>query len=135
MGESSLTARKADESFERLGRALDRFGEILERDLSDDGLRDGAIQRFEFCYELFWKSVKAQFQALGRDVGSAPNPVLSAAYLAGWFDDEARFRQMGEDRNLTSHTYKEELAEAVASRLAEHYAAMRKAYDQRDTFR
>ena len=118
-----------------MGRALDLFGEILARDLSDDGLRDGAIQRFEFCYELFWKSVKARFEALNRDVGAAPASVLGAAYLAGWFDDEPVFRRMGQDRNLTSHTYEQELAEEVAARLPRYYEVMRRAFEDRDAFR
>jgi nucleotidyltransferase substrate binding protein (TIGR01987 family) len=130
-----MSARRSEESFAKLGDALRRFGEILERDLSDDALRDGAIQRFEFTFELFWKALKARFNEGGREVGASPRAVLVAAYAAGWFDDEDVFERMVQDRNLTSHTYDQKLAAEVASRLPGYHAAMRSAYERRDGFR
>ncbi len=38
----------------------------------------------------------------------------------GWLPDEKAWLAMLADRNLTSHTYDEELAQAVYSRLPQH---------------
>ena len=38
----------------------------------------------------------------------------------GWLTDEEAWLVMLADRNLTSHTYDEELAQAVYSRLLQH---------------
>ena len=131
-----MSERKAEEATRKLGDALRRFGEVLDAHGADaDILRDAAIQRFEFTYELFWKAVKARFEANGRAVGGSPRAVLAAAYGAGWFDDEQVFERMMKDRNLTVHTYDEAVARAVAERLPDYHEAMRRAFAQRDAWR
>lgn len=125
-----MNARKVERSTELLGRALDRFGEILDRnDLDHDVHRDAAIQRFEFTYELFWKTLKARFEADGRGVGNSPRAVLRAAYQAGWFDDEAAVDAMLEDRNRTTHAYDETFADEVFVRLPRYHRVMRAVFD------
>lgn len=39
-------------------QALGRLSEVLLRDSSDRIVIDAAIQRFEFCFELGWKTLK-----------------------------------------------------------------------------
>lgn len=125
----------AEDAFAKLGRALDRFGEAVSLSDPSDLERDGAIQRFEFCYELTWKALKAALSEGGLPGTGSPRAIFHFAYNAGWIDDEQVFRDMMDDRNLTSHTYKEEIAEVVFSRLPGYYEALRKLHDFRDTFR
>ena len=126
-----MSARRVEERYAKLTDALDRFGEVLARDASDDVVRDASIQRFEFTFELFWKALKADLEQRGRSAGPSPRDVIRAAYQGGWLDEEKPFLDMIDDRNVTSHTYKEELAREVFARLPGHYALLRRALTDR----
>ena len=52
----------------------------------------------------------------GRDCFS-PKSCLREAFALDWLQDEGAWLVMLADRNLTSHTYDEELAQAVYTRL------------------
>ncbi len=111
-----------NELLESLRAAVERLGEALaapETDLH----RDAAIQRFEFTFEIAWKTVQKTLRAHNIDRNS-PKDCIKAAWSQGWIHDEEEWVTMMKDRNLTSHTYKEELAREVYSRLRAHHAAL-----------
>ena len=88
-----------------------------------DGLdRDGVIQRFEFTFELLWKTLRLFLRDKGLDAKS-PKDSLKEAFRMGWIKDEETFSQMLEDRNLTSHFYKEEKAKEIFIRIKDKYVA------------
>jgi nucleotidyltransferase substrate binding protein (TIGR01987 family) len=87
----------------------------LERVLAqpyDEFLRDSAIQRFEFCYELAWKMLKLWLEAEGVSALS-PRQTLQESLQAGLIDDGNAWSEIQRYRNLTSHTYNERLADEV----------------------
>jgi type II secretion system protein G len=96
-------------------RAVTTLREVLSMPKSDV-VRDAAIQRFEYCFELAWKSIRRCAQAEGLKVDS-PAGAIRAAFQLGWIDDDATWLQMKDDRNLTSHTYDEQTAEELYMRL------------------
>lgn len=96
-------------------RAVTTLREALSMPKSDV-VRDAAIQRFEYCFELAWKSIRRCAQAEGLKVDS-PAGAIRAAFQLGWIDDDATWLQMKDDRNLTSHTYDEQTAEDLYMRL------------------
>jgi nucleotidyltransferase substrate binding protein (TIGR01987 family) len=112
--------------------ALDSFAKgLAQLDLaiprldSDPLLRDGAIQRFEFTFELAWKALRGTLlEAHGVDVTS-PKSTLRAGKEIGLIADEDGWLRMLEDRNLTSQTYREPIAIEVASRLPHHAVRLR----------
>lgn len=105
-----MTARR-----EALAVALVRLREVLNVPESDVS-RDAAIQRFEFCFELAWKSVQERARDEGLDCQS-PKGCLRVAFKASWIENEQGWLAMLEDRNRTAHTYDEDLAKAVFRRL------------------
>ncbi|MDO9711657.1 HI0074 family nucleotidyltransferase substrate-binding subunit [Paracraurococcus lichenis] len=108
-------------------RAMDRFEEVLAKDLeAEPALVDSAIQRFEFSIELFWRLLQSVLEREGVRVAS-PRAAFRAAYAQGWLDGEAIWLAMIDDRNRTSHTYDEGIAQDVLSRLPSHLQAMREA--------
>jgi nucleotidyltransferase substrate binding protein (TIGR01987 family) len=110
-----------------LEAALVRLEDALSRPF-DEFIRDSAIQRFEFTFELFWKTLKSFCEDEGLRVHS-PREALRGGFQAGLLseaEDEHVFRML-EDRNLTSHTYNVATAEEIFSRLAGHTASMRAA--------
>jgi len=54
----------------------------------------------------------------------SPKRALHFAYQAGWIDDEVLWLKMLNDRNLTSHTYREDYALEIYSHLASHLDAI-----------
>ncbi|WP_108649849.1 HI0074 family nucleotidyltransferase substrate-binding subunit [Dongshaea marina] len=124
----TLNQANASDSFTSLGLTLERLKEALQRSPEKDSLvLDATIQRFEFCIELTWKVLKKILEAEGEQVAT-PRQALSAAYQAGWFDDEALWLGMLKDRNLTSHTYREELALEIYQKIASYHQAMAALY-------
>ena len=105
-----------------LAAALDRLGEALAEPKSDL-VRDAAIQRFEFSFELFWKALKVYGEKEGLRVFS-PREALRAAFQLGLLEDDELVFQMLEDRNRTSHLYNAKMAEEVFSRLPAYQALM-----------
>ncbi len=116
------------DSFAALAKALDRFAEALEEDQNSNTLAiDGSIQRFEFCVELTWENLKRFLEIQGK-VTKTPKQALQEAYAIGWITDEAVWLSMLEDRNLTSHTYNDDTANDIYSKLQEYYQELKQLY-------
>ena len=96
-------------------RALSRFEEALSEPESAL-IRDACSQRFEFCFELAWKSIQHLSRLQGQDC-SSPKGCLRQAFKQGWIENDEGWISILADRNLTSHTYDEALAKAVYDRL------------------
>ena len=95
---------------ENFENAIKRLKAALEYDpLELDIARDAVIQRFEFTFEMAWKSVKLAAKAVGYDCKS-PKGCLKLAYRMDWIKDEEKWLELLEARNLTSHTYNQETA-------------------------
>ncbi len=105
-----------------LRAALERLAEALHEPKTDI-VRDAAIQRFEFSFELFWKALKARAEEEGLRVVS-PREALRAAFQLSLLEDDEQVFQMLEDRNRTSHLYNAVMAEEVFARLAGYHALM-----------
>ncbi len=72
-------------------------------------LRDGCIQRFEFCVELSWK---VSMKILGLET-KAPNTAIRDMAQNKLIDDPQIWFDFLLARNKTSHTYAEDVAKAV----------------------
>jgi nucleotidyltransferase substrate binding protein (TIGR01987 family) len=112
------------ESLESLGNALARFGAALEHPDPDEIVMDGTIQRFEFSFELFWKTLPRFLQKEGVDTAS-PRSTLRHAYRRGLLDRERLWLDMLEDRNRSSHIYDAEMARAIYAKLPAYYVELR----------
>jgi nucleotidyltransferase substrate binding protein (TIGR01987 family) len=85
-------------------------------------LRDALIQRFEYSTEAFWKYLKAFLQSEHNLSANSPREVIRTGLSAKLYSEETsqELLQMLDDRNLTSHTYVEELAESIAHRIPDY---------------
>jgi nucleotidyltransferase substrate binding protein (TIGR01987 family) len=77
------------------------------------------IHRFEYSTEAFWKYLKAYLLIEHNLPTNSPREVIRSGLKAKFYDEESskELLQMLDDRNLTSHTYVEELAESIAGRI------------------
>ncbi len=93
----------------------------FKQDDASDVVRDGVIQRFEFTYELAWKTAKEYLEDIGIVDNNSPKTVFKEAFAQKLIVDEKNWLLMINDRNKTSHVYKEEMAEEIAERIASCY--------------
>lgn len=101
-------------SREQFDKALARLHEAVDAD-ETAMVRDALIQRFEFTYELAWKSMFYWLRVQGEQVPEMVNPVIQAAFRCGLVSDATVWEQIKHSRNETSHTYNEQMAVKVAS--------------------
>ncbi len=94
--------------------------EFKQRNASDV-IRDGLIQRFEFTYELAWKTTKEYLSDLGIVDKNSPKVVIKEAFAQKIIKNEKNWLLMLNDRNMTSHIYKETMAQEIAKRITEVY--------------
>jgi nucleotidyltransferase substrate binding protein (TIGR01987 family) len=115
--DDSLAIRLGD-----LESALARLRDALAQPKTE-WTRDAAIQRFEFTFELAWKSVAIAARREGVEVAS-PRRAWQAAYQLGWVDDDRIWLDMLEDRNRASHSYREATAEKILARLGAYVSVL-----------
>lgn len=93
---------------------------------ADALIRDAVIQRFEFSFELVWKTLKLYLERQGVESGG-PRPTLKKAFAEGLIptpEEADVWLQMIEDRNLTSHAYDEALAGSIYRNVVRDYAPL-----------
>ena len=115
-----LTALSADAQ-----RALSTFLAILDEPFSVI-VRDAAIQRFEYTFEVVWKLTREHMRLDEGVIPNSPKSCFRCAFRAGLLDEEETILalQMTDDRNRTVHTYHEEVATAIFARLSDYSTLM-----------
>ena len=115
-----LTALVADAK-----RALSTLREILDEQFSVI-VRDAAIQRFEYTFEVVWKLTREHIKVHEGVVSNSPKTCFRNAFKAGLLDEKETVlaMEMTDDRNRTVHTYHEEVATAIFARIPENSALM-----------
>ena len=105
----------------RLKQAVNIISEkIGEDEETDELLKEGLIQRFEYTHELVWKVMKdyAEYQGYTEIRGS--RDAFRKAFEIGLISDK-RWMESIEDRNLTSHNYDDETAEEIYESIVNVY--------------
>jgi nucleotidyltransferase substrate binding protein (TIGR01987 family) len=80
-------------------------------------VRDSAIKRFELCFDLAWKSTKEYAKLKGFECYS-PIDCFKAGFQLKIIQHNEKWVKMVKDRNLSVHTYKEEAANKLYSKLS-----------------
>ena len=120
---------------EQTERALASLQELVPQYLENKEniiLRDAMIQRFEYSTEAFWKYLKAFLSIEHNLPANSPRDVIRTGLAAKLYGEEIskELLQMLDDRNLTSHTYVEELAESIARRIPDYSKNMKEVMTQ-----
>lgn len=109
-----MSDRRFELALQSYENALARLHEALA--LDETGIvRDALIQRFEFTFEMGWKAMYRWLRARGAEVNEEAFAVLPRAFANGLIADEAAWSETRQKRNLTSHTYREQMAVEVAA--------------------
>jgi len=106
-------------SIEQFNKTLSRLNAGIKK-AKDQLDNDGVIQRFEFTFELLWKTLRLFLLDEGI-ITKSPKEALKEAFRFGLIKDEEIFLDMLEDRNQTSHIYSEEISKEIVLRIKKFY--------------
>ncbi|MBI5613483.1 nucleotidyltransferase substrate binding protein [Candidatus Gottesmanbacteria bacterium] len=92
-------------AFIRLKEAIPEVKNQLEK--------DGAIQRFEFVFELVWKTLKDYAEDKGRFDAASPKDAFRVAADLGLVDNPLLWFDFLKSRNEATHLYDEQKVQDV----------------------
>ncbi|WP_342303809.1 HI0074 family nucleotidyltransferase substrate-binding subunit [Methanolobus sp. ZRKC5] len=110
-------------------RALGTLQEIMDESYSVI-IRDAAIQRFEYTFEAIWKLVKEYLIEREGIVCNSPKSCFREAFKMHLLNENESMQSlyMTDDRNMTTHTYHEDVAEEIYKELSGYYSLMNRIY-------
>ena len=119
-----MPSDKYNRNLKSFEKALIQLGDALEESESPI-VRDACLQRFEFSYELLWKTLKVFLEEIHGVRAVSPRQVFKEAFALSIIDEELTFVEMIESRNTLSHTYNEEQAAKIYEKCADYLKAMK----------
>ncbi len=114
---------KYEEKRDKFKDAVQRLEEaIADYDkLPNSTMRDGVIQRFEFCTELAWKTCREYLLEQGYTEVNSPKPVMRQAFADGLVDNDLVWVEILNARNLTTHLYDDAEATKIFEDIKDNY--------------
>ena len=83
----------------------------------DEFVRDSAIQRFEFSFDLAWKTIKTTLEEDHGVICNSPKECFRQAYQQKIIEYDDYWLEITDLRNKTTHTYSEQTAEEIYHQL------------------
>ncbi len=94
------------QNFDRAYLLLHSALETRPMEKLSDLEQEGVVQRFEYTYELAWKTMKDYLEESGVNISPVtPRQVIKEAYAAKILDNGQVWIDMMLHRNILSHTY------------------------------
>ena len=110
--------------FQNFDRAFVLLREACERDPASLSQleKEGMVQRFEFAFELAWKTLKDYLDASGVRLDViTPRATIKQAFAAKLLQDGQVWIDMMLLRNMLSHSYDFKTFETSLGKIREHY--------------
>ncbi len=123
IGWAAMSKERFIERQKQVREAANRLAEAVSQPETDIA-RDATIKRFEFTFEIVWKTLKLFLEHQGHECNS-PRSTIRKAFTEGLIatpEEADIWLRMLEDRNLTSHTYDEGLARRIYGGIVQEYA-------------
>jgi nucleotidyltransferase substrate binding protein (TIGR01987 family) len=87
--------------------------------------KEGVIQRFEYTFELAWKTIKDYLEYTGIVLEQiTPRQVIKQAFAAKIITDGTQWIEMLGHRNLMSHTYNKKTFNEAVHTIANTYVTL-----------
>ncbi len=110
--------------FSNYNKALQQLSRFIEKEDLNELEKQGLIKAFEYTYELAWKTLQDLLKEKGYKDVVGPKPVIEQSFQDGYISNGEAWFRMHESRNLTSHTYNEETADEIVSKILEEYFSL-----------
>ena len=113
--------KRFEERKDDLIKATNKLKEALSEEPTELAI-DGVLHRFEFTFELAWKSMKdfLEYNGISENIGS-PREILKEAFSAGLIENGEIWMDMMISRNELSHLYDEEASREIFDDIKEKY--------------
>lgn len=109
----------------KLKEAVHYFETEMEADIEDttvdEIIREGVIQRFEYTHELAWNVMKDYAFYQGNDNIGGSRDATREAFQLKLIADGKVWMDMIASRNKTSHTYNEDTANEIFTKVIKEY--------------
>ena len=102
-------------------RAVGFLEDALNLENPDITQKAGLIQFFEMAFELSWKVMKDYMEEQGISELRYPRETIKTAFENELISDGHEWLEALKNRNLTSHTYDEEVADKVVALIRNKY--------------
>jgi len=107
--------------FENFDKAYKQFNAaILDFESLSVLEKEGLIQRFEYTFELAWKTLKDYLES-NEVIAKFPREVIKAAFHYDIIIDGEVWMDMLDKRNILAHTYDEERFNFAIKKIKEEY--------------
>lgn len=83
--------------------------------------KQGLIQSFEFTHELAWQLMKDYFAYQGNTAIMGSRDAIRTSFKAGLIDEGEIWMEMIKSRNKSSHTYNQQVADEIVTRVQTDY--------------
>ena len=90
-------------------------------EILDEILKEGLIQRFEYTHKLAWNVMKDFLAEIGDIQIYGSKDATREAFNTGLIEDGDVWMEMIKSRNKTSHTYNEETADEIFTKIVNDY--------------
>lgn len=116
--------KRYEERKQELLNATERLKEALQ-EKENDIVIDGTLHRFEFTFELAWKTMKdyLEYSGIIDGIGS-PREIIKTAFANGIIDDGENWIKMMLARNSLSHLYDEDKSREIYIEIKEIYISL-----------
>lgn len=102
-------------------KAFERLNEATKEPINDIVI-DGILHRFEFTFELAWKTVKDYLEYLGvTEKTGSPREIIQNGYKQGIITDGEKWIKMMLARNSLAHIYDEETSREIYDSIISEY--------------
>jgi len=93
--------------FQNYEKALTQLEEAVLAENLSDLEKEGLVQRFEYTFELAWKTLKDFLESKGT-MANFPRDIIKNGFRTDVIKNGEVWMEMLEKRNLMAHTYNEE---------------------------
>ena len=100
--------------FRNYVKALGQLSRFIEKKELNELEKQGLIQAFEYTYELAWNTIKDYFENQGEAGIHGSRDAFRLAFRRGLVENGQAWMDMIKSRTLTTHTYNQEVADAIA---------------------
>ena len=109
------------ESYETFKKAFSKLVEYVDTDNGTEKDRSAIINAYQYTFELWWKTLQKYLKQEEILDELGPGSVIRTAFQYNIIKNGDVFMSMLKDRNLITHTYKEDIAEDIHRRIKDEY--------------